>query len=134
MPKLFPSPSAIFAVLLGLVVLPVSAVSAPADPPSAPAVRADVPTQLPRGVVPTHYEISVTPDAGALTFRGRAAISIEVLEPTARITLNAIDLTFATVQLAGGAAATALAAPKVTVDAAAQTATFTFAGAIPRGA
>ena len=134
MPKFFPPPSAIFAVLVGLVVLPVSAVSAPADPPSAPAVRADVPTQLPRGIVPTHYAVSVTPDAGALTFRGRATISIEVLEPMARITLNAIDLSFATVELSGGAAAAAFASPKVTVDAAAQTATFTFARAIPRGA
>ena len=132
MPTLFPSPSALVAALLGLVVLPVSAATAPADPPAAPAVRVDVPTQLPRGIVPTHYEVSVTPDAGALAFSGRAAISSEVLEPTARITLNAIDLDFASVQLSGGAAA-AFTAPKIAVDAAAQTATFTFARAIPPG-
>ena len=132
MPKLFPSPSIILFVLLGLAALPVSA-AAPADPPSAPAVRVDVPTQLPRGVVPTHYEVSVTPDAAALTFSGRATIAIEVLEPTASITLNAIDLRFATVQLSGGGTAAAFTAPKVAVDAAAQTATFTFARPLPRG-
>src|SRR4029079_4772878 len=121
------------ALVLGLAALPLSAAPGPADPPSAPAVRADVPTQLPRGVVPTHYEVSVTPDAGALTFRGRAVISIEVLEPTARITLNAIDLDFANVRLSGGAASAADPAAEVTVDAAAQTATFTFARPLPRG-
>src|SRR6185436_2083215 len=76
----------------------------------------------------------VTPDAGALTFRGRVVISVELLEPTASLTLNAIDLSFAQVQLSGGPAAPAFAAPKVAVDAAAQTATFTFARTLPRGA
>src|SRR4249919_3948024 len=84
MTKRFPSPSAILAVVLGVVSIPGIAASGPADPPSVPAVRADVPTQLPRGVVPTRYEVSVTPHAAALRFDARIAISIEVLEPTAR--------------------------------------------------
>jgi aminopeptidase N len=100
--------------------------------PQAPAPA--VPTQLPRTVRPTHYDLRVTPDASALTFTGEVVISIEVLQPTTAITLNAIDLTFAGVRLTGGAGGSALSSPQVTVDAAAQTATFTFAKAIPRGA
>ena len=48
MSKRFPSPSAVLGVVLGLVSVPVIAAPGPADPPSVPAVRADVPTQLPK--------------------------------------------------------------------------------------
>ena len=124
--------SAVLTALVGLAALPVAARPGPADPPSL-AVRVDVPTQLPRNVRPTHYDVSVTPDAAGLTFRGRVSIAMEVLEPTADITLNAIDLTFAEVRLSEGPAPRALPAPKVAVDSAAQTATFTFERPLPRG-
>ena len=45
-----------------------------------PAVRAT--TQLPRNVVPSHYAIEVTPHADKLSFDGKVAIDVEVLEPT----------------------------------------------------
>jgi aminopeptidase N len=122
---------ATLGVLLGLAALPATARPGSSDPP--PAVRVDVPTQLPRTVRPTHYEVSVTPDAAAMTFGGRVTIAIEVLEPTATITLNAIDLTFTDVRLSGAPPA-ALALPKVALDPAAQTATFTFDEPLPRGA
>jgi aminopeptidase N len=96
--------------------------------------RPEVTTQLPRDVRPTHYEVVATPDAPALTFQGKALISIEVLEPTARITLNALDLTFSGAQLLGGPATPGLAPSGIAVDAGAQTATFTFASALPKGA
>jgi aminopeptidase N len=99
-----------------------------AAPPAA-----EVTTQLPRDVRPTHYEIVATPDAASLTFQGKVLISLEVLEPTPRITLNALDLTFSRAQLSGGPGTPGLAPPKVAVDAAAQTATFTFARALPKG-
>src|SRR6185369_756666 len=120
MTKIFPSPSAILAVVLGLVSVPAVAVPGPADPPSVPAVRADVPTQLPRGVVPTRYEVSVTPHAAALRFDGRIAISIEVLEPTARITLNALDLELAGARLSAPSAAP-FPRPRIAIDPEAQT-------------
>jgi aminopeptidase N len=91
-----------------------------------------VPTQLPRNVRPTHYDLAVIPDAGALAFRGRLTISIDVLEPTQSVTLNALDMTFHEVRLSG-AGQPAFTAPKVAVDAGAQTATFTFGRPIPPG-
>ncbi|HQW77692.1 MAG TPA: hypothetical protein PLJ77_12480, partial [Dokdonella sp.] len=42
----------------------------------------EVTTQLPRDVRPTHYEISVTPHAGKLTFDGRVEVTIDVLQAT----------------------------------------------------
>jgi aminopeptidase N len=132
MPKPFLPALALVAALLGLSAIPLTA--GPADPPSGPGVREDVPTQLPRGVVPTRYDVAVTPDAGALTFRGRVTIAIQVQEPTPSITLNALDLTFAGVRLTGEAVPAGLGSAKTAVDSAAQTATFTFAKPLPRGA
>jgi aminopeptidase N len=91
-------------------------------------------TQLPRTVHPTHYAVAITPDAAALTFTGKVGISIEVRQATAAITLNALDLTFADVRLTRAAGGAALAPPRIAVDAAAQTATFTFAPPVPPGA
>ncbi|WP_419815745.1 M1 family metallopeptidase [Glacieibacterium sp.] len=92
------------------------------------AARAEVTTQLPRTVSPSHYDISITPDAANLRFTGKVAITIEILQPTKAITLNATDLTFAKVALSGVAAA-----PEIAVDSATQTATFTFAQTLAPG-
>ena len=51
-------------------------------------------TQLPRGVTPLHYIVSITPDAAAATFKGEAAIKVAVDAPTASITFNALNLAF----------------------------------------
>jgi aminopeptidase N len=48
--------------------------------------------QLPRGVVPISYDISVSPDAKALSFRGQETIAVDVREPTRAVVLNAADL------------------------------------------
>src|SRR5487761_1284602 len=91
-------------------------------------------TQLPRSVRPSHYDVSVTPHADKLSFDGTVTVTVDVLQPTTSITLNAIDMTFSSVSLKPTRLrVTALAPPKVTVDAAAQTATFTFAQPIPVG-
>ncbi len=97
-----------------------------AQPHMAPMV-ANVTTQLPRAVRPTHYEVAVVPNAQMLTFEGKVSIRIEVLEPTTSITLNAVDMTFASAQLVSGGAKGRAYEPKISVDAQAQTATFTFA-------
>jgi aminopeptidase N len=89
---------------------------------AAPAMEAT--TQLPRGVVPSHYEISLTPDAANGRFTARATISLNVTRATSSITLNAADLRFNSATLAPAAGGAAQAA-KVSVDAGAQTATFT---------
>lgn len=82
-----------------------------------------VPSQLPRIARPVHYDISVTPDAKALRFAGEAGIDFELYKPSGMLTLNALDLSFASASLTG---ADGKAIPlTVAVDAAAQTASFT---------
>ncbi|HWS78012.1 MAG TPA: M1 family metallopeptidase [Thermomonas sp.] len=88
-------------------------------------------TQLPRNVRPTNYDIEVVPHAEKMAFDGKARINVEVLEPTRTITLNAVDLTFANVRLGRANGRDLVAA--TSIDAAAQTATFTFDEAVPVG-
>lgn len=94
---------------------------------AAPALS-NVTTQLPRSVVPVHYDISITPNAGKMTFTGRVVVTINVIEPVTSITLNAADLNFHSASLSGVAAA-----PKITTNAEAQTATFSFAQPLKPG-
>ncbi len=89
-------------------------------------------TQLPRTVRPTHYDIAIVPDAEQRAFASKVTIDIEVLEPTATITLNALDLVFGPVQLSD-AHNVLIAQPKVQVDKANQTATFVFDKSLPKG-
>ncbi|HEY2345973.1 MAG TPA: M1 family metallopeptidase [Xanthomonadaceae bacterium] len=100
---------------------------------AAPAAVDLTTTQLPRDVRPVHYDVAVVPDAANLRFTGHAAIDVEVLKATDRITLNALDMTFPKVALASTSGSTQFAAPKVAVDADAQTATFVFDHAIAPG-
>jgi aminopeptidase N len=126
------SVAAATVLLASLAALPGTA--APPAPPPAAAAPAGITTQLPRGVRPTHYDVAVTPDAGALTFKGKVTIAIQVTEPTSALVLNAIDLTFADVRLTSGEGKDAVAPAKTSVSEADQTATFTFAKAIAPGA
>lgn len=91
-------------------------------------------TQLPRGVTPTHYDVSIVPHADKLSFDGKVAIDVTVATPTTSITLNALGMTFGKVSLSPAKGKATFAAPKVAVDENAQTATFTFDHAIPAGA
>ena len=94
-----------------------------ADAPlAAPEVK-NATTQLPRTVRPVHYDIAVVPHAQSLSFTGQVAIALDVLEPTASITLNAVDMVFANTTLAGTRGKALV--PQVSIDAGAQTATFT---------
>ena len=56
---------------------------------SAPALSQG---QLPRTIVPLAYDITVRPDAQALTFSGEETVAVEVKQRTATVTLNAADL------------------------------------------
>jgi len=91
---------------------------------AAPADRIVLPTD----VIPTHYDIAITPHAAVLTFDGHIAIDIAVAKPTSQITLNAVDLVFTHVTLSG-----ASAAPRITFDAEQQTATLSFASPVAAG-
>ena len=56
---------------------------------------------LPDTVVPTHYDLTVSPDAEALIFHGSVAITVEVYASTPVVTLNASGLTFDHVTIDG---------------------------------
>jgi aminopeptidase N len=100
-------------------------------PTAAPEVRAT--TQLPRDVRPTHYDVAVVPHAESLSFDGKVEITLDVLEPTARIVLNAMDIRFSSVRLTPVNGNADHATPQVKVDAEAQTATFVFPQPLPVG-
>src|SRR5215469_15981954 len=83
---------------------------------------------LPANVIPTHYDIAVTPNAAALTFQGHVAIDVTVATATSTIKLNAADLAFTHVALSDEKGA-----PKVTYDAVQETATLAFPTTIAPG-
>ncbi|CAE6730267.1 hypothetical protein XA1311A_11670 [Xanthomonas arboricola] len=113
------------AIALALVgTSPAASVLAAAPaPPSAAA--SSITTQLPRTAKPTHYAVEITPHADKMTFDGKVAIDISVLQATDRIVLQAANLSLArgTLTQKGGKPQAAT----VSTDAEAQTATFAFA-------
>jgi aminopeptidase N len=82
---------------------------------------------LPDGVIPIHYDLQLTPDAEALIFSGRVAITVDVLAAAPTITLNAAGLTFDHAALDGGSDAT------VSLDDALGRATLRFEAAVTPG-
>ena len=74
------------------------------------------PTQLPRGVVPSHYDVSIVPHAAAMNFDGQVTVTVDVQQPTASITLNAEDMVFSKVALTS-VNGKPVATPKVSIDA-----------------
>jgi aminopeptidase N len=108
--------------------------TAPAAPPAPAAAQAarTVPTQLPTDVRPIHYAISARPDAPNLRFSGQAAIDVEVVRGTDRITLNAADLDIKSAVLSGPGGARQ-EATDISADEGKQTATFEFGREIAPG-
>jgi aminopeptidase N len=100
---------------------------------TATAATDPTPTQLPRLVRPIHYDVTIEPDMAALTFRGDVAISLEVLAPVASITLNAVDLQFASVRFMNAEGQSRYGEPKITFNEAEQTATIAFERNLPSG-
>ncbi|MEN8114471.1 MAG: M1 family metallopeptidase, partial [Actinomycetota bacterium] len=49
--------------------------------------------RLPRTVLPSHYDLTLTPDLAAATFGGHVIIDVEVVEPVSEIILNTAELT-----------------------------------------
>jgi aminopeptidase N len=79
--------------------------------PATSAQPADQREVLPTTVVPTHYDLSLAPDAQALTFTGVVGISIAVQQPTGDVTLNAKDLALDSAILDGNARGTVAVDP-----------------------
>ena len=121
------------AVALALTTACAAANAAPAAP-DAPMARSQTTTQLPRNVLPTHYDVSITPNAADLTLAGTATIALQVTQSTPGITLNALDMTFTSATLTPADGKGRALTPKIAVDNAAQTATFTFDRPLAPGA
>ena len=121
------------AVALALASISAASTAAPAAP-TTPMAHAETTTQLPRNVVPTHYDVAITPDVAKLTLAGKATITVQVLEATPSITLNALDMSFASATLTPAEGKGRALKPEVAVDNAAQTATFTFDKPLAPGA
>lgn len=82
---------------------------------------------LPTDTRPVRYRISAVPDAAAGRFQATAQLDFEVLRPTARVTVNALELDIASARLAGGEPA------RIVSDAARQRVSFEFAEPLPAG-
>src|SRR5258705_11661005 len=52
------------------------------------------PGKLPKAVIPLHYAIELPPDLENLRLAGVEIVDVEVREPTARLVLNAVHITF----------------------------------------
>ncbi len=50
------------------------------------------PYRLPRTILPSRYDLTLSPDLGQRDFVGRAVITVDVHQPTAQIVCNAADL------------------------------------------
>jgi len=95
----------------------------------APFNFAGTPGQLPKNVVPTAYRIELVPDLEHRAFSGSEEIEVDVAQPSATVTLNAVKLTITRAAIAGTGGATA----KVTFDEKKETATLHFANALSVG-
>ncbi|HUA55904.1 MAG TPA: M1 family metallopeptidase [Candidatus Sulfotelmatobacter sp.] len=93
---------------------------------AAPA-RAAGAARLPDLAVPIHYDLTITPDLAAETFRGTVAIDVDVRTATDRLVLNAHDLAIERAELVDEPDAQRDAPPRAMVDAEAQTVTLAFA-------
>ena len=102
-----------------------------AAPKLPPLALRNIPTQLPTGVRPLRYRLSITPDAEALRFAGAVTIDIQVQRPVDSITLNAAGLDLRSATLSGVGAARR--STGISADSGAQTATIAFGGRIAPG-
>jgi aminopeptidase N len=85
-------------------------VSAIAVPAAAKPVEKRV--VLPTAVTPQHYHVDITPDAQALTFKGRVTIEITVHRTTDTIVLNSADIVIDSAAVSGESAAPAISYDK----------------------
>ena len=81
------------------------------SPGDTTIISAPDPYRLDHSVLPRRYDVELTPDLDAATFAGRVVISLDVQEPVARITLNAIELDIAECSVNGIASAFTLDEP-----------------------
>ncbi|TYQ21266.1 UNVERIFIED_ORG: aminopeptidase N [Zoogloea ramigera] len=121
------------AVTAALALGPVLTHAAQAGPATKSRAAAQQTTQLPRNAAPTHYAVSLTPDAASRTFSASVVISLDITQATDRLVLNAADLAFSSAALSAGAGQPPQAATAIDLDADQQTATFRFGRTLQPG-
>ena len=87
--------------------------------------------RLPNEVLPTKYQLSLTPDLDLFIFNGTESIDIKISKATQKITINSIDLSISAVTLQLGNRL--LTTTKIDLDEELETATFSFGEMIPAG-
>ena len=88
--------------------------------------------RLPRSVTPVRYDLTFTPDLEAATYSGSQDVTVEVHEPVASISLNAIDLEIDLGELRGPDGRT-VAVTRVDLDEELQRATLHLASVVEPG-
>ncbi|MEJ7617587.1 MAG: M1 family metallopeptidase [Pyrinomonadaceae bacterium] len=111
--------AALFRTLLALIVALTLAPDATAEEKFSFASTFG---QLPKNVVPQHYDLTITPDMKTLTFKGSESITIDVKVTGNTIVVNALDLNITRALLDGEPKQKAA----VKLDQKEQTATLTF--------
>jgi puromycin-sensitive aminopeptidase len=104
------------------------------DPTSLTAtdpIGAD-PYRLPRTAVPTRYELVIEPDLAAFTFGGSCTTTIDVIESTDTLVLNAIELDISAASVVGADGAS-VAVSEIELDEADERATLRLAAPIAPG-
>ncbi len=92
-------------------------VAAPLAHAEAPFGFANTPGQLPKDVVPIEYALHVVPNIAGRAFQGSQTIRIEVLRPTSKIVMNALNIEIDSAALDGrGLSRMKLHAPQIDKD------------------
>jgi aminopeptidase N len=86
--------------------------------------------RLPDNVVPTHYDIAITPNLPAATFTGTERIAVTLKKPSSAIVLNAAEIEFDKVVIKS---AETTQPARVSLDAAKEQATLTVDRDVPAG-
>jgi len=86
--------------------------------------------RLPDHVVPSHYDLAVTPNLQAATFAGTERISVTLKKPSPTIVLNAAEIEFDKVTIKSGAVTQEA---RVSLDPTKEQATFTVDRPVPAG-
>lgn len=87
---------------------------------------------LPKTVVPSKYDVTLTPDLVRCTFSGSLQVDLEVVSTTSSIVCNAHQLAVSNVSFVGSDGK-ALEAQTLAYDIRKQTLTATFGQALPQG-
>ena len=104
------------AVMASLAITSGLSTAAPVAKPAQNQPGGQVTTQLPRNAVPTHYAVSLTPDAAHSTFSASVTIALTVTQATDSLTLNAADLAFSAAAISSGAGQAPQAAARISAN------------------